>query len=127
MGLFKKKKAPEPEPIKIKTPCEMFGHLWQDFPWIIEDKYDRDDSYYMSRIEIKEYYVCRICHEIKKVTIGTYCDNCKRSEHNEKVARLKQEYAEQIKPIPVVQDMIQDMIHVDEERLKIWENLHKGE
>lgn len=124
MGLFKKKKAPEPEP--IKTPCELFGHLWQDFPWVIEDKYEHD-NFYSSRIEIVEYYVCRICHEIKKVKIGTYYDNCKRAMHDEKVERLKKEYAEQLKPAPVVQDMIQDMIHVDEERLKIWENIHKGE
>lgn len=124
MGLFKKKKASEP--IKYKTSCEMFGHLWQDFPWTIEDKYERD-NFYNSRIEIVEYYVCRICHEIKRVRIGTYYNNCKRSIHDEKVEQLKKEYAEQIKPAPVVQDMIQDMIHVDEERLKIWENIHKGE
>ena len=43
MGLFKKKKAPEPEPIKIKTPCEMFGHLWQDFPW--DEEYGRELAY----------------------------------------------------------------------------------
>lgn len=125
MGLFKKKKAPEPE--SIKTPCEMFGHLWQDFPWVIEDRYERSDRTYNSYIEIIEHYVCRVCHEIKRVKIGTYYEKCSRSAHDEKVEQLKKEYAKQVKPGPVVHDMIQDMIHVDEERLKIWENIHKGE
>lgn len=126
MSLFKKKKQEEKEPVVIKTPCEMFGHLWQDFPWVIEDKYERNGSY-NSRIEIVEYYVCRICHEIKKIKIGIYYDNCTRSTHDEKVKQFEKQYAKQVKPGPVVQDMIQDMIHVDEERLKIWENIHKGE
>lgn len=127
MGLFKKKKAPEPEPIKIKTPCEMFGHLWQDFPWFMEDSYDRDRNY-ESHIEIIEPYVCRICHEIKKVKIGASYESCKRSEHDERKKRISEEYANYLKPIPVVNDMIQDAILVDRERLQIWNDLkNKGE
>ena len=126
--LFKKKKTPvpAPEPIEVKTPCEMFGHIWQDFPWYLEDSYDKNREY-KSEIEIIEPYVCRRCHARKNVTLGTTYEECSRSEHDKKVKRFEQEYAEHLKPMPVVLDMINDMILVDEELLKIWENIHKGE
>lgn len=127
--LFKKKKtpAPAPEPDEFKTPCEMFGHLWQDFPWIMEDSYDRNRTY-ESHIEIIEPYVCRICHEIKNVKIGSFYESCKRTEHDEKKKRISEEYANYLKPVPIVNDMIQDAILVDREKLQIWNNLkNKGE
>lgn len=125
--LFKKKKTPAPEPIEIKTPCELFGHIWQDFPWYLEESYDKSRDY-KSEIEIIEPYVCRRCHARKNITLGTTYEDCSRSKHDEKVEQFKKEYAEHLKPMPVVLDMINDMILVDREMIKIWENLkNEGE
>lgn len=123
MGLFKKKKQEEKEPVVIKTPCEMFGHIYQDFPWIIEDKYDPRNPQYKSCIEIYEPYVCRVCHKTKMVKLQSYYENIKRAEHDEKVKQLEKQFATQLKPAPIVYDMINDMILVDKEKLKAWEKV----
>ena len=127
--LFKKKKtpAPAPEPIEVKTPCELFGHIWQDFPWYLEESYDKNREY-KSEIDIIEPYVCRRCHARKNITLSTTYEDCSRSKHDEKVEQFKKEYAEHLKPMPVVIDMINDMILVDRDMIKIWEKLrNEGE
>lgn len=128
MGLFKKKKKNE-EPPKMKTHCEMFGHLYQDLPWIMEDAFDGNapSHSFTSRIELSEYYCCRICHHIKKEILWKSYERLSRKQHEEKKQAILQKYGDLIQPIPVVKDMINDMINVDREKLKIWEGLHEGE
>jgi len=126
MGLFKRKKkepelAPEPEP--VKTPCEIFGHMWQDFPWFIVSKYDAGKEC-PSQILVKEIYVCRICHEIKEVTLSEYVSDCKHREHVDRLEAIKEKLKDHIKPQEVVMDMVHDTILVDREKLKYWEQLH---
>lgn len=43
------------------------------------------------------------------------------------IARWKAEYADLIKPRAVVEDMIEDAIHVDRQKLQIWKQLHAPE
>ena len=129
MKWFKRKKKaelPEPEPIVVKSPCEMFGHLWQDFPWILEDEYEEGSpkGYYNSFIEIYEYYCCRICHNIKKELLWKSYDTLTREQHEEKKKKILEEFKDKLQPIPVVKDMLNDMINVDREKLEIWENIH---
>ena len=127
MGLFRRKKqadaAPAPAP---KSPCEMWGHLWQDFPWILEDEYKGRSDDYPSRIEIDEIYVCRICGETKRMRLFYEGENISRKAHDEKVERLKEEFKDNIKPVPVVNDMINDMKLLDRERLAAWNRLHEN-
>lgn len=120
--MWRRKKKTEPAPVPApKTPCELWGHLWQDFPWVIYDDYDKSNG---SRIEIVEYYVCRICGKVEQKTILKSIEEISRKEHDAKLLRLKEEYKDHIKPIPVVLDMVNDMKMLDKERLAAWERLH---
>lgn len=124
MGLFRRKKQKEEgvPTIEIKTPCEMFGHLWQDFPWIIEQEYDGNRSH----IRISEIYVCHICGERKKVVLFNEFEKLSRKAHDEKVNTLKTQFKAYIKPMPIVYDMINDMELLDKERLAAWNQLHNS-
>lgn len=119
MKWFKKKQS-EPTPIS-RSPCEMFGHVWQDLPWYLEEDYN---SSYNSTIQIIEPYICRICHEIKYETLTQEREKMSRSKHDEKVVYLKNKYKRYMKPKPVVMDMLNDIKLIDKEKLKYWQQLH---
>lgn len=126
MGLFRRKKQTDaaPEPTPAPTPCEIWGHLWQDFPWILTHGYNRNSIKYSSQIEISEPYVCRICGETKYMRLLYEGENISREAHDKKVKRLQEEFKDHIKPAPVVNDMINDMKLLDRERLAAWNRLH---
>ena len=126
MGLFRKKKqeAQEaPAPI-IRSPCEIFGHTWKDFPaymTTIWNKYDK------SSIVITEPYVCLCCKERKDVPLlhFQYYNISKSTLANMK-RQYEQEYAAILQPRAIVEDMINDAIYVDREKLNAWERLHSN-
>lgn len=125
MSIFRRKKTTveQVEEVKIPTPCEMFGHIWQDFPWIIEDEYNSSNKT-ASYIRIKEHYMCRVCHKIETKILFSEYESLSRKAHDEKIEQLEKKYKDHIQPVPVVMDMIHDMKLVDREKLKYWEKLH---
>lgn len=124
MGLFRRKKQPDAAPAPIpKSPCEIWGHLWQDFPWILSDEYDPHLAY-SSHIEIIETYICHICGQERRATLFSEYEKLSRKEHDEKVKRLMEQFKDHIKPVPIVMDMINDMKLLDRERLAAWNRLH---
>ena len=124
MGFFRKKaETAAEEKVVVPCPCEIFGHIWQDFPWIIEDTYDNSLDL-PSQIIIKEYYMCRVCHELQEKILWGQCEGLSRKQHDEKVDRIMKQYKDYVKPKPIVMDMIHDMKLVDKEKLKCWEKIH---
>ena len=117
--MFNKKKPKEE--IKIKTPCELYGHLYKDFPAYMEYGIERDENCYFLRVT--EPYVCRVCGKrIDKVLISK--QYTKSNGFNDIVEKHKEELADILKPQAIVEDMINDAILVDRERLKYWEQIH---
>lgn len=126
MGLFRRKKKPVAAPAPMptpKSPCEIWGHLWQDFPWILQDEYNPSRAS-ASHIEITETYICHICGKEKKVMLFSEYENLSRKAHDAKVERLMEQFKNHIKPVPIVMDMINDMRLLDRERLAAWNRLH---
>ena len=133
MGIFSsKKRIKELEEkianseIEIKSPCEMFGHTWRDFPPVLEFSWSGKAE--KSTIEIIETYVCTCCHQRqeKKLLSRAYT-GYDQDYFFDQVREYKKEYKDLIKPEAVVEDMIQDAIMVDRQKLKFWDKLHAAE
>lgn len=130
MGIFSRKKKKETAPAKVEDiivdPCKMFGHIYKDFPPYIRYSWGGNDG--NGVIKIEEYYVCHRCHNRKKVTLEEWSySNSNREHFFSELEQMKKEYANLLKPQAVVEDMINDMIYVDEQKLKYWEQLHAPE
>lgn len=124
MSLFRKKKqeAPEaPTPV-IRSPCEIFGHTWKDFPAYMTTIWDRHGE---SSITITEPYVCLCCKQRKDVPLLHFqYYNINRNTLTDIKQQYEQEYASILKPRGIIEDMINDVIYVDREKLDAWERLH---
>lgn len=129
MGIFgrRKKVAEETQDeVQIKSPCDIFGHNYQDFPWYLEDSYDNSRDL-KSQIVIYEPYCCHVCHKIKKVILWQEGESLNRESHDKKVKHLMEQFKDKMQHKAVVFDMINDMILVDRQKLKYWESLHSIE
>lgn len=126
MGLFKKKKQETTvttvEPI-VKTPCEIFGHTYKDFPPYIEYAYGGKG--YTSRFQIIESYVCTCCGKRVNKTLDNYeFISYSIEKFDRELHHYEDKYKDFVTPRPIVEDMIQDIIMVDKEKLAAWERLH---
>ena len=124
MNWFKKKKQlPPPKEEKvIRSPCEIFGHTWKDFPPYLEYNYKYGDT---CSIKIIESYVCICCKKRVDEVIGCRTvTSYSEAKFFKEVAHMKNEYKDFLKPRAIVEDMIHDTIMVDREKLDAWEKLH---
>lgn len=101
------------------------GHLWEDFPPVIFYHSFGTAPY----ILVQESYVCRICGTRKDVNLEklTWPHSIKSDVFNEALHEVEKKYKNLCKPASVVEDMINDAILVDRQRLKIWKQLHAPE
>lgn len=125
MGLFNRKQKLElPTVVKeIKTPCELGHHLYRDFPPTLRW------GYFSNKYSIKmiETYVCVMCGKRvdKEIAYTAWEGRAPtQDEVNEKIAEYKKDYKDLLEKPGVVEDMIQDAILVDRERLKYWDSIH---
>lgn len=119
--MFKKfKKEQQEEPIEVKTPCELFGHNWRDFPAYIVYDYTNGDY----QIEIKEPYVCTICHTRNDVVLYEQSGSSNYKDFTKIFGNIKKENEEILKPKAIVNDMVNDAIMVDRLKLECWDKLH---
>ena len=125
MGLFRRKKQTDaaPAPITIETPCDRDEHLWKDFPPYLH--YDNLNVNYPV-IEIIEPYVCCLCHKRKNVIPEKfqYHHSTSKKEFMQEVEHIRDLYKDILKPKAVVEDMVEDHIHLDKLKLKYWEYLN---
>lgn len=121
MGLFKRKKKGEEQPVEIYKPktCQ---HKWRDFPWFIEYGRRVNGYSYKYFVTVYEPYVCIYCKERKNVPLENFESSNYTSIETEK-RRFENEYKDYIKPRAVVEDMINDMQLVDRQWLKIVDKL----
>lgn len=123
MFWFKRKKAEGSKGTLPPLPCP---HTWKDFPWYLESTFYPDD--FKSEFTIVEPYVCAHCKERKNVELLhvskiTYT----KSEFNSIINDFNKTFKDHLKIRPVVEDMINDFIYVDREKLDILEKLRSGE
>lgn len=126
MGFFRKKAEIAKVEIEIpKSPCEIFGHNWRDFPAYVDFTWDSKET---SKITIIEPYVCTCCHQrLDKVLLSRSYTGYSEERFYDELEEYKKEYKEIIKPKGIVEDMVQDAIMVDRARLKYWDSLHMPE
>lgn len=126
MSLFRKKKQETPEtpaPV-IRSPCEIFGHTWKDFPAYMTAIWTK---YGESSVTITEPYVCLCCKQRKDVPLLHFqYYNISRNTLADIKRQYEQEYASILKPRGIIEDMINDVIYVDREKLDAWERLHSN-
>ena len=122
MSIFRKKRKQEPEAAPIRSPCEIFGHTWKDFPPYLEYNYRQGEE---CNIKIIESYVCICCKQRVNETIGQRTIiSFSRDSFFKEVNCIKNKYKKFLKPRAIVEDMIHDAIYVDREKLEAWERLH---
>ena len=124
MNWFKKKKQQpkQEEAMTIRSPCEIFGHTWKDFPPYLEYDYKYSD---ICHIKIIESYVCICCKKRVDEVIGNRTViSYSEGRFFKEVTRMKNEYKELLKPRAIVEDMIHDTIYVDRDKLEAWDRLH---
>ena len=108
----KNKNPPSP------PPC---NHKWKDFPWYINSTLF-DNSKFL--IEIIEPYVCIYCKKRKNIVLEKITRlNITRSRADELICELEEKYKDHIKDEAIVNDMINDMILVDREYLRLYEEV----
>lgn len=122
----KRNKSPKSKPIPDFVPPPMVHiHHWQDFPPYIRYNISEDEY----KIEIIEPYVCLDCKQRKDVvltSVNRTGDNVYQEGHNE-LKQIKEENKDIIKSRVVVEDMINDTIHVDKEYNKYWHLIHSNQ
>lgn len=106
MGIFKKKQ------------CE---HKLRDFDWYLSI-YETNDFGGQKdyTIRVIEPYVCILCGKRDDITLATYHVLGYESDRNRKIAEIKAELGEKIKPRAIVEDAVYDAINVDKEYVKQW-------
>ena len=115
MGLFKKKKTTNEF---VPPECD---HKYKDFPWYMQYFWYGQGH---GIITIKEPYVCIKCKKrIDKDLWARRYENTKRTSFFEEVDKISEQFQDQLKPEPVVEDMINDMQLVDQEYLTIARSL----
>ena len=123
MKLFKKKPPQEIQPI-VKQECK---HKWQDFDWYLSEEYRVENAHkIIYSWKVYEPYVCCWCHKRKDVLL--YKENGSVStfkQYNKRLQVFKLNCGSNLKPTPLVEDKISDMIHsVDRTYLNIVAKLY---
>lgn len=124
-GIFKRRRAKEEVPAQLPPPeCP---HTWKDFPWYMKVQWEQNgimsDTGNLT-IEIFEPYICVHCKQRKDIKL---VENIKKGISAKSALNCVNDYeelfAEQLEPIPVVEDMIHDYFYVDREKLRIYEKI----
>lgn len=117
---WKKKKQEKKEPSEVITPkCP---HTWKDFPWYMVAKYyaNMNSGIYV----IYEPYVCVHCHERKDVELTKIEMQDVSYKQFDKIVNEAFDRSEKhMKPREIVEDMINDFLFVDREKLAIIEKI----
>ena len=131
MALFRKKKKQNELPnennkkieIEIPDPCTVFGHIYRDFPPFLKYSWNGKSDY--STISIQEYYICTRCKNRQTMTLlSRSYKGYDQDYFFDQIKELKKEYKEILKPEAIVEDMVNDTIMVDRQKLKFWDQLH---
>lgn len=127
MCLFRKKKRQEDPALAMLETMKCL-HKFQDFPWYIEGLFkfcDYDFNYGKQTISIYKPYVCIHCKERKDVLLQEMHNaHMTEAEGDQWYNAVRKQYAEHIKPRPVVEAMINDMQLVDREYLELAKLYH---
>lgn len=127
--LFKRNR----EPPKDGTPFPTIScpHTWKDFPWYVTYSYKPNfagSSFGTVTIKFLEPYVCAHCHKRMDVSLETCTvDNVIYSDVKGLIKKRISKYEDKILPIAMVEDMINDFIYVDHEKLDILEKIRTPE
>lgn len=118
-----KRKTREP-PVFVPPECP---HTWKDFPWYMRGEwitYGVGQQNGEFTLKISEPYICVHCKKRKDVDLLNLTKmNISLKEANDILDTYEKRYKDELKPIPVVEDMINDYILVDREKLEIVEKL----
>lgn len=101
------------------------SHTWKDFPWYMKAIYNPDR--YVQSIDIYEPYICVHCkkrNDVQLFHIDRYVGNREKGERL--IANIAKAYEEHLEDAAIVEDMINDFIYVDREKLEIIEKLRNG-
>ena len=122
MFWFKRKRREGSKRTLPPLPCP---HTWKDFPWYLMSTYYPSED--LSEHVIIEPYVCAHCKERKNIEllhVKRYTFT--RKAFDDLIGTYNEAYKNQLAPKPVVEDMINDFIYVDREKLDILEKLRSG-
>lgn len=126
-SIFKRKTREPPEqevPVFIPPKCP---HTWKDFPWYMTWEwitYGVGQQNGELNLKISEPYICVHCKERKDVDLLKLTKtNISLQKANDISDEYEKRYKDKLKPIPVLEDMINDYILVDREKLEIVEKL----
>lgn len=135
-NIFKKRKGSQSEAPSLPVPECI--HTWKDFPWYMTEKWEEniengpqnhfDYNYPRGNLTliIFEPYVCAHCHERKDVRLSNCVQyNIPFNKTDEVIKQFTEKYKGYIQPVAVVEDMINDFIYVDREKLDILNKLRQ--
>ena len=132
-NIFRKRKESQAE----APPLPACIHTWKDFPWYMTQKWNANPVEIVDHfaydgpkgtltIQIIEPYVCAHCHERKDIILTTSVTrNIPYRQTNQIVEQFFETYKDRIQPVAVVEDMINDFIYVDREKLDILDRLRQ--
>ena len=106
------------------VPC---CHIWKDFPWYVDITYksNYDGSLFGTlTVTINEPYVCAACkarNDVELVKINKM--NVEHVNAMQTAKDLVANYIDRIQPRAIIEDMVNDYIYVDKEKLEILEKL----
>ena len=124
--MFKWLRRRKERPTIGPPPLPACMHVWKDFPWYLyieREPYD-DRRHFDVRIQIFEPYVCAHCGERKNVELyNMFRSYLVQDDINRILNSIDDLYGENIRPKPVIEDMINDYILVDREKLAILEKI----
>lgn len=130
---FFKKNKKQPKDDAESSDLPICSHTWKDFPWYVT--YQFDPPSYTSivqrgKLEIRviEPYVCAHCHKRMDISLTKIeVTNVNKNEIEKFIKETTSQYKGKIRPMAIVEDMIQDFIYVDREKLDILEKLRGQE
>lgn len=133
-----KRRTREPPILINQSKC---SHTWKDFPWYMQSSWTAYANNTLNPgiytdiakgrlvMSIFEPYICIHCKERKDIKLyESSHDNMTLGQASAYIRNEMEKFKDNIKPIPVVEDMIHDYVLVDQEKLKIAEKiLNRGE
>ena len=127
--MFKIFKRKTREPPNAGAPVFHCNHIWKDFPWymtsVMKDSYA--DNLVNLETTIHEPYVCALCKERKDILLLKRSrSNIHRKDIYPLLEEFQKECEDNLKPRAIVEDMINDYILVDREKLEIFEKIRNG-
>ena len=126
---FFKKNKKQPKDDAESSDLPICSHTWKDFPWymayqFIPQSYISADQRGKLEISIIEPYICAHCHKRMDISLTEIkVTNVKENEIEKFVKETASKYKGKIRPVAIIEDMIQDFIYVDREKLDILEKL----